>query len=115
MDPLKIANTEGADAALDPKPEDKKPRRIANLLITPQGIAMLCTQTPLGVHIEITKNGIPPGARVVGCGWDGRNSCFAITVEHESFDLVPVDGDIPTLPVPEFRQTIQLLRRPPNE
>lgn len=52
---------------------------------------------------EVIGNQVPEGAKIVNAWYDPQRDWFCITLEHESFPLVPEGGMIPFLDVPVIR------------
>lgn len=66
--------------------------RLRILTIGPETLIAMLTQ-----RATWSIDGVPEGAQVVDCGYDLNRRSFYVTLEHESFGLVPEGEYIPAL------------------
>ena len=75
---------------------DKKEKalyhKLKRVLITPQGLAMILTQSKQAFIVE---HGLPVGTEVRGLTIDPTTNCIVLFVEHESFDAIPEHTIVP--------------------
>lgn len=78
-------------------------QRWAIIRIYPELLQGLITREPGQVTVYmILKGGLPNTARIVSSTKDEATGTFQLTVEDDSFALVPFGEALPILPAPEF-------------
>lgn len=75
--------------------------RLKNWRIPPDAVLWLTKDRHPDLWTRV-GNGPPVGAVVRNAGFDFGRKCFVLTVEHESFEDVPVGGEIPFAAPMEF-------------
>ena len=65
-------------------------------------IAWLRNPVPPGLVSE----GIPPDARIVAAGWV-MPGVIELAIESESFEEIPIGGEIPNMRPPTFSQEVR--------
>ena len=75
--------------------EDAPSNRLRQVLVTPELVVGLCSGT-----YRVIANPLPDGYRVRGAAYVHGKNCFAVVVEHASFDEVGEGMEIPEHPSP---------------
>jgi hypothetical protein len=74
--------------------------------VTAQLLVEMCKPYPKPRYYNVTENALPEDARAVGGRYDPCRDLFELAVQSESFEDVPLEQMLPTLPPPVFQEVV---------